>query len=169
MASVVLKVLGLTLGLFFIFVGTIKLTPSVNGEIYKEMRKIYIRNSKVFPLVKQTGWKPNPHNYRKTVGSAEIICGAFLAFLPGPLKEGANIFLLLITLNEIYAHYALDEGLEKMSPAIVFSLLLTCRLIIFLQSLAAEPKSVFEKSQLDTNVVPPADRGDVRADDKKEQ
>lgn len=81
----------------------------------------------------------------------------------------ANIFLLLSTLNEIYAHYALDEGLEKMSPAIVFSLLLTCRLIIFLQSLAAEPKSVFEKSQLDTNVVPPADRGDLRADDKKEQ
>ena len=37
MASLVLKVLGLTLGVFFIFVGTIKLTPSVNSEIYKEM------------------------------------------------------------------------------------------------------------------------------------
>ena len=39
MASVVLKVLGITLGLFFIFVGTIKLTPSVNSDIYKEMVK----------------------------------------------------------------------------------------------------------------------------------
>ena len=37
MASTVLKVLGFTLGVFFIFVGTIKLTPSVNAEIYKEM------------------------------------------------------------------------------------------------------------------------------------
>lgn len=36
-------------------------------------------------------------------------------------------------LNDIYAHYALDEGLEKMSPSIVFALLLTCRLIIYLQ------------------------------------
>ncbi|KAI8740861.1 Transmembrane protein 35A [Biomphalaria glabrata] len=169
MPSVVLKVLGLTLGLFFIFVGTIKLTPSVNADIYKEMRKIYIRNSKVFPLVKQTGWKPNPHTYRKTVGSTEIISGAFLAFLPGPLKELANIILLLITMNEIYAHYALDEGLEKMSPAIVFSLLLTCRLVIFLQSLAAEPKSVFEKSQLEPTSTAATDKKELRGDDKKDQ
>ncbi|GFN80704.1 transmembrane protein 35a [Plakobranchus ocellatus] len=167
MASVVLKVLGITLGLFFIFVGTIKLTPSVNGDIYKEMRKTYIRNSKVFPLVKQTGWKPNPHTYRKTVGSTEIICGAFLAFLPGPLKEAANMCLLTITLNDIYAHWALDEGLDKMSPAIVFSLLLTCRLVIFLQGLAAEPKSMFDKSQLDSAAGIPEAAG--RVDDKKDQ
>jgi hypothetical protein len=37
MASIVLRILALTLGLFFVFVGTIKLTPSVNTEIYKEM------------------------------------------------------------------------------------------------------------------------------------
>jgi hypothetical protein len=166
MASVVLKVLSLTLGLFFIFVGTLKLTPSVNGEIYKEMRKTYIRNSKVFPLVKQTGWKPNPHTYRKTVGSLEIICGALLAFLPGPVKEAANIFLLAITLNDIYAHYSLDEGLDKMSPAIVFALLLSCRLVIFLQALAAEPKSVFRKSQLETPVQPTAG---LRVNDKKDK
>ncbi|GFR87596.1 transmembrane protein [Elysia marginata] len=167
MGSVVLKVLGITLGLFFIFVGTIKLTPSVNGDIYKEMRKTYIRNSKVFPLVKQTGWKPNPHTYRKTVGSTEIICGAFLAFFPGPLKEVANVCLLTITLNDIYAHWALDEGLDKMSPAIVFSLLLTCRLVIFLQGLAAAPKSVFDKSQLDSASGVPDSAS--RVDDKKDQ
>ena len=87
----------------------------------------------------------------------------------GPLKEVANVLLLLITLNDIYAHWALDEGLDKMSPAIVFSLLLSCRLIIFLQFLAAEPKSVFEKSQLESPVAPPADRGDVRVEDKKDK
>ncbi|XP_041350632.1 transmembrane protein 35A-like isoform X2 [Gigantopelta aegis] len=107
------------------------------------LRKTYIRNSKVFPLVKQTGWKPNPHTYRKAIGTAEVVCGVLLAFVPGSLKEAANIVLLTIMVNDIYAHFALDEGIDKMSPAIVFALLLTCRLIIFLQSLTAEPKSVF--------------------------
>ena len=46
-------------------------------------RKTFIRKSKVFPLVKQTGWKPNPHTYRKAVGTAEVVCGAILAFVPG--------------------------------------------------------------------------------------
>ncbi|XP_046566175.1 novel acetylcholine receptor chaperone-like [Haliotis rubra] len=161
MASIVLRVMSLTLGLFFVFVGTIKLTPSVNGEIYKEMRKTYIRNSKVFPLVKQTGWKPNPHTYRKAVGTAEVVCGILLAFVPGALKEASNVVLLTITVNDIYAHFALDEGLEKMSPAIVFALLLTCRLIIFLQSLTAEPKSVFSKKvRTEQPVAPPEEKKD---------
>ncbi|ESO94853.1 hypothetical protein LOTGIDRAFT_117941 [Lottia gigantea] len=166
MTSIVLKVLSITLGLFFIFVGTIKLTPSVNAEIYKDMRKTYIRNSKVFPLVKQTGWKPNPHTYRKAIGTAEVIGGIFMAFLPrSPFKEVANLILLGITLNDVYAHYALDEGLEKMSPAIVFALLLTCRFIIFLQSLASEPKSVFDKKdKLDVKKSTP-----VNTEVKKDQ
>ena len=42
MASVVLRVLALTLGLFFVFVGIIKLTPSINTEIYKEMVSISV-------------------------------------------------------------------------------------------------------------------------------
>ncbi|XP_076467283.1 putative acetylcholine receptor chaperone [Babylonia areolata] len=164
MASIVLRILALTLGLFFVFVGTIKLTPSVNSDIYKEMRKTFIRKSKVFPLVKQTGWKPNPHTYRKAVGTAEVVCGAVLAFVPGALKEMSNVALLGIMLNDIYAHYSLDEGLEKMSPSIVFALLLTCRIIIYLQALAAEPKSVFDKKQrLDTSPM------DTKPEDKKEQ
>lgn len=76
----------------------------------------------------------------------------------GPLKEGANFVLLTIMLNDIYAHYALDEGLEKMSPALVFGLLLTCRLVIYIQSLAAEPKSVFEhKDRVTEQPAPPMD------------
>lgn len=46
-------------------------------------RKTFIRKSKVFPLIKQTGWKPNPHTYRKAVGTAEVCFGAVLAFVPG--------------------------------------------------------------------------------------
>ena len=37
MSSFVLRVLALTLGLFFVFSGTLKVTSSVNAEIYKEM------------------------------------------------------------------------------------------------------------------------------------
>lgn len=37
MASYVLRVISLTLGVFFIFIGTLKLTPSVNKELHKEM------------------------------------------------------------------------------------------------------------------------------------
>ncbi|KAK7480693.1 hypothetical protein BaRGS_00028061 [Batillaria attramentaria] len=112
----------------------------------------------------QTGWKPNPHTYRKAVGTAEVVCGAVLAFVPGALKEVSNVALLGIMLNDIYAHYSLDEGLEKMSPSIVFALLLTCRIVIFLQALAAEPKSVFDKKQrLDTSPM------DNKVEEKKEQ
>lgn len=55
MASLVLRVLALTLGLFFVFVGTIKLTPSVNTEIYKEMVKTiyYFSNLSLFKTLLQ--------------------------------------------------------------------------------------------------------------------
>ena len=38
--------------------------------------------SKVFPLVNQTGWKPNPHTYRKVVATSEITSGAILTLMP---------------------------------------------------------------------------------------
>ncbi|KAJ8314531.1 hypothetical protein KUTeg_006681 [Tegillarca granosa] len=138
MASFVLKILSLVLGIFFVFIGTLKLTPSVNQDLYKEMRKTFIRSTKVFPLVKQTGWKPNPHTYRKAVGGAEVVCGVILAAVPGPLKEASNVLLMLLMANDIYAHYALNDGMEKMSLQIVMVLLLTCRLIIHLQIKARE-------------------------------
>ena len=43
------------------------------------------------------------------------------------------MLLLAIMLNDIYATYSLDEGLEKMALSIVFALLLACRIIIHLQ------------------------------------
>ncbi|XP_029648166.2 transmembrane protein 35A [Octopus sinensis] len=138
MGSVVLTVLSVTIGIFFIFIGTLKLNSSISTEIYREMRKTFIRRAKVFPLVKQTGWKPNPHFYRKVIGTVEVISGVTLLAIPGSLKQVANVSLLLIMLSDIYTHYALDEGLERMSPAIVFALLLSCRLIIHLQLRARE-------------------------------
>lgn len=44
---------------------------------------MYIKNAKVFPLVKWTKWKPNSHLYRKVIGGSEVLCGAILSFIPG--------------------------------------------------------------------------------------
>lgn len=133
MGAFVLKVLSITLGLFFVFVGSLKLTPSVNDELYKEMRKNFIKQVRVFPPVKLLKWKLSPHVYRKAVGGAETLCGVILALIPGPLKEAANVLMILITVNDIYCNWALDSSLDKMSLSLVFFFLLMCRLIIFLQ------------------------------------
>ncbi|OWF40182.1 transmembrane protein 35A-like [Mizuhopecten yessoensis] len=133
MASFVLRVLSLTLGIFFIFIGTLKLSPSINDELYRQMRRSFIKSANVFPLWKLTGWRPSPHMYRKMFGGTEIICGVILVAIPGPLKDVVNVVMLLMMLLDVYTHWALDEGLDKMSLSIVFLLLLTCRLIVYLQ------------------------------------
>ena len=46
MANVVLFVLSMTIGLFFILMGLIKLTPAFNDDVYREM----VRNGRVGPL-----------------------------------------------------------------------------------------------------------------------
>ncbi|XP_033741342.1 transmembrane protein 35A-like [Pecten maximus] len=134
MASFVLRVLSLTLGIFFIFIGTLKLSPSINDELYRQMRKSFIKSAKVFPFAKLTGWRPNPHTYRKIFGGSEIVCGVILVAIPGPVKDAVNVVMLMLMLLDVYSHWALDEGLDKMSLSIVFLLLLTCRLIVYLQN-----------------------------------
>ena len=41
MANVVLTVLSMTIGFFFILMGTLKLTPAVNEDVYREMVNIH--------------------------------------------------------------------------------------------------------------------------------
>ena len=47
MANVVMIVLSLTIGIFFVLVGIMKLSPVFSDDIYREMRKSYIRSVKV--------------------------------------------------------------------------------------------------------------------------
>jgi hypothetical protein len=54
--------------------------------------------------------------------------------------------MILIFCLDIYSHYALDEGLDKMSLSVVFFLLLMCRLIIHLQMKARE-NEIAERAQ----------------------
>lgn len=55
----------------------------LNLILFLLQRKMYIKNAKVFPLVKWTKWKPNSHMYRKVIGGSEVVCGAILSFIPG--------------------------------------------------------------------------------------
>ena len=50
MANVVMIVLSMTIGIFFILVGIMKLSPILSDDIYREMRKSFIRSAKVVNL-----------------------------------------------------------------------------------------------------------------------
>ena len=45
----------------------------------------------------------------------------------------ANIILFFIMAGAVYTHYALKDGMDKMTPALVFGLLLGCRFVVYLQ------------------------------------
>ncbi|XP_052811442.1 novel acetylcholine receptor chaperone-like [Mya arenaria] len=147
MASFVLKVLAITLGVFFILIGLLKLSPAISSELYKEMRKQYIRMAKVFPLVAFTGWKPNAHIYRKIIASIEVTCGAVLIIIPGPLKTIANIMMILVMVNDVVAHAQIKHGYQRMSLPIVFILLLSCRLLIYYQEIRREREGKKSKQE----------------------
>ena len=57
----------------------------------------------------------------------------FLLLHAGPIKEVANVILFVVMCGGVYTHYALQDGIEKMTPALVFGLLLGCRFIVHLQ------------------------------------
>ena len=74
----------------------------------------------------------------------------------GPLKEIANIILLGIMLGAVYTHVMLNESMDKITPALVFGLLLACRLVVYLQvknrdqrESKAEPAAAERKTAVD--------------------
>ncbi|ELU03263.1 hypothetical protein CAPTEDRAFT_181278 [Capitella teleta] len=144
MANTVLTVLSMTIGFFFILIGSLKIAPALNDEVYREMRKVFIRHAKVFPFQELTGWKPNAQSLRKFVGTTEVVCGVILVMIPGSLKEIANVILFFIMTGAVYGHFMLKEGMDKMTPALVFSLLLACRFIVHLQVKAREQRQLRE-------------------------
>ena len=62
-------------------------------------RKVFIKYAKVFPLIVQTGFKPNAHMYRKVFGTTEVVCGVLLSIIPGNIKmtnSFTSIVLILL-------------------------------------------------------------------------
>lgn len=61
--------------------------------------------------------------------------------MAGPLKQFANVILFLLMCCSAYSHYAIKDGLDKMTPECIFGLLLACRFIVRLQIQSRESRS----------------------------
>ncbi|EDV38792.1 uncharacterized protein Dana_GF24822 [Drosophila ananassae] len=133
--TIVLKSLSVLLGLFFIFVGTLKLTPHISKDLYKDLRTEYVKYAKVFPLTALFGLKVPSKWYRRTVGILEIVCGLAMALIPyHKVKNAANITLLVLMLLGIYQHWMVSDPFERSGPALVFTFMLGGRLVVWYQT-----------------------------------
>ncbi|XP_046460337.1 novel acetylcholine receptor chaperone-like [Daphnia pulex] len=131
MASIVLKSLSIFLGLFFIFVGIMKITPYISKELHKDLRQEYVKYAKIIPLARWFNVKIPSKWYRRIVGGLEIVCGIALTFIPHRrTKQVANWILLSLMIGAISLHWAVDDKLERSAPALVFFFMLTCRLVV---------------------------------------
>ena len=78
MGSLVLRLLTILLGVLFIFLGHIKLSPQFFPEYHSYIKNEFGKFNKEFPLHRQTGWRPYAKNYRLTLGITETVCGILL-------------------------------------------------------------------------------------------
>nr|CAG4636659.1 EOG090X0IKQ [Eubosmina coregoni]SVE70174.1 EOG090X0IKQ [Eubosmina coregoni] len=131
MASIVLRSLSIFLGLFFIFVGIMKITPYISKDLHKDLRQEYVKYAKIIPLARWLNVKIPSKWYRRVVGGLEIFAGIALTFIPHKrTKQVANVILLLLMLGAILLHWMVDDKLERSAPALVFFFMLTCRLVV---------------------------------------
>ena len=75
MAALVIRSLNVLLGIFFSFLGTLKITPAISRELHKDLRSEYAKFAKVLPGAKSLGYKVPSKYYRRGVGVLEILCG----------------------------------------------------------------------------------------------
>ncbi|XP_022902195.1 novel acetylcholine receptor chaperone [Onthophagus taurus] len=134
MGTIVLKSLSVLLGLFFVFVGLLKISSFLSKDLHKDLRKEYVKYAKVFPFAEMMNMKIPSKWYRRTVGASEIVCGLAMALIPSnKVKNWANICLLLLTLMAVYSHYMVEDKLERTAPALVFLFMLSGRLVVYWQ------------------------------------
>uniref|UniRef100_A0A3B5JVW8 Novel acetylcholine receptor chaperone n=2 Tax=Takifugu TaxID=31032 RepID=A0A3B5JVW8_TAKRU len=130
--TITLVALSFALGLFFVFMGTIKLTPRLSKDAYSEMKRAYKSYAKALPGLKKIG--VSSVLLRKIIGSLEVGCGVVLTLVPGRPKDVANFLLLLVMLAVLFFHQLVGDPLKRYAHALVFGILLTCRLLIARQS-----------------------------------
>ncbi|KAI3351608.1 hypothetical protein L3Q82_020448 [Scortum barcoo] len=130
--TVTIVALSFALGLFFVFMGTIKLTPRLSKDAYSEMKRAYKSYAKALPGLKKIGI--SSVLLRKIIGSLEVGCGVVLTLVPGRPKDVANFLLLLVMLAVLFFHQLVGDPLKRYAHALVFGILLTCRLLIARQS-----------------------------------
>lgn len=130
--TITIVALSFALGLFFVFMGTIKLTPRLSKDAYSEMKRAYKSYAKALPGLKKMGI--SSVLLRKIIGSLEVGCGVVLTLVPGRPKDVANFLLLLVMLAVLFFHQLVGDPLKRYAHALVFGILLTCRLLIARQS-----------------------------------
>ncbi|XP_045765072.1 novel acetylcholine receptor chaperone [Maniola jurtina] len=135
MGSIVLKSLSILLGIFFVFVGTTKLSPIISKELHKDLRKEYVRYAKVFPFSEMLDFKLPSKWYRRTVGGLEILFGLALATIPShKVKNTANVGLVFLMILAAYSHVMVGDPFDRCAPALVFFFMLTGRLVVWYQT-----------------------------------
>ncbi|XP_018602075.1 transmembrane protein 35A [Scleropages formosus] len=126
--TITIVTLSFALGLFFVFMGTIKLTPRLSKDAYNEMKQAYKSYAKALPALKKMGI--SSVLLRKIIGSLELGCGIVMTLVPGRPKDVANFLLLLVMLAVLFFHQLVGDPLKRYAHALVFGILLTCRLLI---------------------------------------
>jgi len=149
--TIVLRSLSILLGLFFIFIGIVKLTPYISKDLHKDLRKHYVKYAKVFPLSGLLNFRVTSKWYRRTVGGLEVFCGACMALIPHrKVKDISNIILLSMMLLAVYSHYMASDPFERCGPALVFTFMLSGRLVISYQLYVAEIESNYYRKLKNT-------------------
>ncbi|XP_043913583.1 novel acetylcholine receptor chaperone [Protopterus annectens] len=126
--TVTVLALSVALGLFFVFMGTIKLTPRLSKDAYNEMKRAYKGYTKALPILKKMGI--SSILLRKIIGTLEVASGIVMTLVPGKPKDVANFILLLVMLAVLFFHQLVGDPLKRYAHALVFGILLTCRLLI---------------------------------------
>ncbi|XP_058845327.1 novel acetylcholine receptor chaperone-like [Acipenser ruthenus] len=146
--TVTIVALSIALGLFFVFMGTIKLTPRLSKDAHSEMKQAYKSYAKALPALKKMGI--SSVLLRKIIGSVELACGIVLTLVPGRPKDVANFLLLLVMLAVLFFHQLVGDPLKRYAHALVFGILLTCRLLIARQTEERADSSESRNGQVDS-------------------
>nr|XP_005992056.1 PREDICTED: transmembrane protein 35 isoform X2 [Latimeria chalumnae] len=91
-------------------------------------RRAYKSYAKALPILKKMG--VSSILLRKIIGSLEVGCGIVMTLVPGRPKDVANFLLLLVMLAVLFFHQLVGDPLKRYAHALVFGILLTCRLLI---------------------------------------
>lgn len=95
-------------------------------------KRAYKSYAKALPGLKKMG--VSSVLLRKVIGTLEVSCGVVLTLVPGKPKDVANFLLLLVMLAVLFFHQLVGDPLKRYAHALVFGILLTCRLLIARQS-----------------------------------
>lgn len=118
-----------------------KISPFLSKDLHKDLRKEYVKYSKVFPLSDVLDLKIPSKWYRRIVGGLEVGSGIAMALIPHhKIKNAGNVTLLALMFLSIYNHYMVSDAFERIGPALVFTFMLTGRLVVWYQISRREAK-----------------------------